>query len=270
MKPDEFDGRLPLTADACKKWHEDELLEGIIAPDVHGSRRTCRRMVRIARMLPMLRASAHAPSGRSRPEAVHDDGDPASRDETAVASATFDAAPFESSRCGRSAARQRRRVARNPTVGPGRLGGRRLLTAMPMQAHPVEVRDRLGLLSEGWKAMFLDFSEAADGRPVAVDSGAVSGRHHRRRARRHRRRPKCGRRRARRRCGVARAPASIIGSRRKVNATVDFSAVLAGEVSRQSRSVQNRHRTSREIRHELAGWMGGIRAAPIHLVIYFQ
>ncbi len=58
-------------------------------------------------------------------------------------------------------------------------------------------------------------------------------------------------------CGVARAPASIIGSRRKVDATVDFSAVLAGEVSRQSRSVQNRHRTSREIRHELAGWMGG-------------
>ena len=56
-------------------------------------------------------------------------------DETAVASATFDAAPFESSRCGRSAARQRRRVARNPTVGPGRLGGRRLLTAMPMQVQ---------------------------------------------------------------------------------------------------------------------------------------
>lgn len=60
MKPDEFDGRLPLTADACKKWYEDELLDGIIAPDVHGSRRTCRRMVRIARTLPMLVLPADA------------------------------------------------------------------------------------------------------------------------------------------------------------------------------------------------------------------
>ena len=60
MKPDEFDGRLPLTADACKKWHEDELRDGIITPDVHGSRRTCRRMVRIARTLPMLVLPADA------------------------------------------------------------------------------------------------------------------------------------------------------------------------------------------------------------------